>query len=52
MQLTTRLVIQFMLQKGWINDNYYYYYDDDDDDDDDVVVVTDCLGWDPPRKVE
>ena len=22
----TRLVIQFMLQKGWINDYYYYYY--------------------------
>ena len=22
----TRLVIQFMLQKGWINDHYYYYY--------------------------
>ena len=21
----TRLVIQFMLQKGWINDHYYYY---------------------------
>ena len=22
----TCLVIQFMLQKGWINDYYYYYY--------------------------
>ena len=21
----TRLVIQFILQKGWINDHYYYY---------------------------
>ena len=22
----TRLLSQFMLQKGWINDYYYYYY--------------------------
>ena len=29
----TCLVIQFMLQKGWVNDYYYYYYYESDSGD-------------------
>ena len=35
----TRLVIQFMLQKGWINDDdYYYYYESDSGNEGNVVI--------------
>ena len=35
----TRLVIQIMLQKGWINDYYYYYYYESDSGNEGNVVI-------------